>query len=327
MPTSLRHAASRPRLGRAGRGPVGARRQRLSPGDHRCRARRVRLARLWRGIHARNCASRRRRPIVDRPLLRLQGGIVRSRCPVPLRPRGSTRIILAGGVDQVGHRLAQHFVDHWEHPEQRDPILSLMQVAFTDPTAAALVREFITVRVLVPLMRRINVDRPELRAGLLASQIGGFGIGRYVLAYDGLTKTPIDDVVAAFGWSLQTTCTGPLSPERGARLTRSPSLRSRRDSLRDQFSLRTPSFSKVNRTKFRTNGHGGCAKTASRRAHRRFARLGLRPHGRTARVSAPETREGVRDQVNGPRSRTPSPVSKQTGTHQRRPTSAALLRR
>ncbi len=130
----------------------------------------------------------------------------------PYDPGEALESILAGGVDQVGQRLAQHFVDHWEHPEQRDPILSLMQVAFTDPTAAALVREFITVRVLVPLMRQINVDRPELRAGLLASQIGGFGIGRYVLAYDGLTKTPIDDVVAAFGWSLQMTCTGPLSP-------------------------------------------------------------------------------------------------------------------
>jgi AcrR family transcriptional regulator len=130
----------------------------------------------------------------------------------PYDPGEALESILAGGADQVGQRLAQHFVDHWEHPEQRDPILSLMQVAFTDPTAAALVREFITVRVLVPLMRQISVDRPELRAGLLASQIGGFGIGRYVLAYDGLTKTPIDDVVAAFGWSLQMTCTGPLSP-------------------------------------------------------------------------------------------------------------------
>jgi AcrR family transcriptional regulator len=130
----------------------------------------------------------------------------------PYDPGEALEVILAGGVGEVGHRLAQHFVDHWEDPEQRDPILSLVQVAFTDPTAAALVREFITVRVLVPLMQRIDADRPELRAGLLASQIGGFGIGRYVLGYDGLTKTPIDELVSAFGWTLQATCTGPLSP-------------------------------------------------------------------------------------------------------------------
>jgi AcrR family transcriptional regulator len=130
----------------------------------------------------------------------------------PYDPGEALDTILAGGVDEVGHRLAQHFVDHWEDPEQRDPILSLVQVAFTDPTAAALVREFITVRVLVPLMEHIDADRPELRAGLLASQIGGFGIGRYVLSYDGLTKTPIEEVVSAFGWTLQMTCTGPLGP-------------------------------------------------------------------------------------------------------------------
>ncbi len=130
----------------------------------------------------------------------------------PYDPGEALDTILAGGIDEVGHRLAEHFVDHWEDPEQRDPILSLMQVAFTDPTAAALVREFITVRVLVPLMEHIDADRPELRAGLLASQIGGFGIGRYVLSYGGLTKTPIEEVVSAFGWTLQMTCTGPLPP-------------------------------------------------------------------------------------------------------------------
>jgi len=133
----------------------------------------------------------------------------------PYDPGEALETILAGGVEQVGHRLAQHFIDHWENPEQRDPILSLMQVAFTDLTAAALVREFVTVRVLVPLMEQIDADRRELRAGLLASQIGGFGIGRYVLAFDGLTTDPIEEVVSAFGWTLQTTCTGPL-PRQGA---------------------------------------------------------------------------------------------------------------
>jgi AcrR family transcriptional regulator len=132
----------------------------------------------------------------------------------PYDPGEALEGILAGGIDHVGHRLAQHFLDSWEDAEHRDPVLSLMQVAFADPTAAALVREFITVRVLVPLMEHINADRAELRAGLLASQICGFGIGRYVLAYDGLTKTPIDEVVSAFGWTLQMTCTGPLSPDR-----------------------------------------------------------------------------------------------------------------
>jgi AcrR family transcriptional regulator len=135
----------------------------------------------------------------------------------PYDPGEALEAILAGGIDQIGDRLARHFVDHWEDPEQRDPILALMQVAFTDPIAAALVREFITLRVLVPLMEHIDADHPELRAGLLGSQIGGFGIGRYVLAYDGLTKTPIEEVVSAFGWSLQMTCTGPLTPN-GARI-------------------------------------------------------------------------------------------------------------
>ena len=83
----------------------------------------------------------------------------------PYDPGEALDTILAGGIDEVGHRLAEHFVDHWEDPEQRDPILSLMQVAFTDPTAAALVREFITVRVSAPLMEHIDADRPSFAPG------------------------------------------------------------------------------------------------------------------------------------------------------------------
>jgi AcrR family transcriptional regulator len=213
MPTSRRPSANLP--------PPRSRRPRTGrrPGDSGSRRAIIDAARDAFVTHGYAGASMRgiaRDAGVDPSLIvhffGCKAGLFGAVVQFPYDPGEALEAILAGGIDQVGVRLAQHFVDHWEHPERRDPILSLMQVAFTDPTAAALVREFITVRVLVPLMEHIGADRPELRAGLLASQIGGFGIGRYVLGYDGLTKTPIDEVVSAFGWTLQMTCSGPLSP-------------------------------------------------------------------------------------------------------------------
>ncbi len=118
--------------------------------------------------------------------------------------------VLAGGVDHVGERIARNFIGHWDRTEERSPIIALIEAAIADPTAAALLREFITVNFTLPLMEQIGADRPQLRAGLLASQVTGFGLGRYVLAFDGLADAPADELTAALGQILQHTCTGPL---------------------------------------------------------------------------------------------------------------------
>ncbi len=117
-------------------------------------------------------------------------------------------------AEQVGEHTASVFISHWDRDEHRNPIISLIHAALADPAAATLLREFITVNLTLPVVERVGADRPEFRAALLASQLIGFGLARYALAFDALTSAPSEDLVAALGVTLQHTCTSPLTAAR-----------------------------------------------------------------------------------------------------------------
>jgi AcrR family transcriptional regulator len=111
---------------------------------------------------------------------------------------------------QVGEYAARLFMNHWDRDEHRNPIVSLIHAALSDSAAAAMLREFITANLTLPLVERAGADRPQLRAALLASQLLGFGVSRYVLAFEALTLASSEELIAALGATLQYTCTGPL---------------------------------------------------------------------------------------------------------------------
>jgi hypothetical protein len=111
---------------------------------------------------------------------------------------------------ETGLYMARTFLQHWDRDEERNPIVSLLHAALADPAVAATLREFITVNFALPVVKRGGGDRPALRAALLSSQLIGFGLGRYVLAFDALAVTSTEELIALLGASLQHTCTGPL---------------------------------------------------------------------------------------------------------------------
>jgi AcrR family transcriptional regulator len=113
-------------------------------------------------------------------------------------------------VEEVGRFTARMFVSHWDRDEHRNPIISLIHAGLADPAAAAMLREFVTVSFTLPMVKRVGADRPDFRAALLASQLLGFGMCRYALAFEALASAEHEDLVAALGATLQHTCTAPL---------------------------------------------------------------------------------------------------------------------
>jgi AcrR family transcriptional regulator len=116
---------------------------------------------------------------------------------------------------RVGRYMARRFLEHWDRDEDRNPIISSLYAALAEPTVAAIFREWLTANLALPVVRRAGGDRPELRAALLASQLIGFGLGRYVLAFDALASTSSDELVSVLGATLQHTCTGELGAVAG----------------------------------------------------------------------------------------------------------------
>jgi AcrR family transcriptional regulator len=126
----------------------------------------------------------------------------------PFDPEVELARVQAAGPAHAGEALARLFVSTWDELGERNPIITLLRSAATEPEAAALTHEFINHRLLRPLLAHLGSDEPELRANLVASQLIGLGMARYILRFEPLASAPADAVVAIVAPTLQRYLTG-----------------------------------------------------------------------------------------------------------------------
>jgi AcrR family transcriptional regulator len=128
---------------------------------------------------------------------------------IPVDPREVLRPAIAGGVDGAGERMLRVFLSVWDDPELRLPLLGLVR-GVVDADGQRLMREGFLPVVLQPIGVALGIDRPELRMPLLASQVFGLIVVRYVLAVEPVASMPADDVVAIYAPTLQRYLSDPL---------------------------------------------------------------------------------------------------------------------
>ncbi len=76
--------------------------------------------------------------------------------------------------------------------------------------SARLVRDGFIPVVVGPVLASLVRDRPEVRVPLVASQMIGLIVARYVIAIPPLAQMPAEDLVARVGPVLQHYLTGDL---------------------------------------------------------------------------------------------------------------------
>src|SRR5260370_10150187 len=123
--------------------------------------------------------------------------------PAEFMPR-----LLAPGVDGLGERLVRAFVGTWNAPAG-SPLLGLIRSVVGNEDAAALLREFVTREVLGRIARALELDQPQLRAALVASQLVGLAMIRYVVKVEPLAWASADELVTWLGPTLQRYLTDP----------------------------------------------------------------------------------------------------------------------
>ena len=128
----------------------------------------------------------------------------------PFDPDEEMRRVTAGGPASIGVNLAELFVGHWEVQRDRSPIVAMLHVATGEPAGARVMREYLAEHMLPPLIAAIGGDQAELRAGLIAAQLLGMGITRYVLGYEPLASAPVETIIATLAETIQRTVDQPL---------------------------------------------------------------------------------------------------------------------
>jgi len=119
--------------------------------------------------------------------------------------------VAAGGLDDAAERILRAFLSVWDDPDiQVRLVAAFRSVLDADADGERLLREGFLPVVLGPVGEALGIDRPELRMPLVASQVLGLIMLRYVIAVEPLASLPGDDVVTIYAPTLQRYLTGEL---------------------------------------------------------------------------------------------------------------------
>lgn len=116
--------------------------------------------------------------------------------------------------ESPGERLVRAMLGAWDVHEIRDTFLGLLRSAATSEQAMTMLRQFVTEAILARLSVAAQAADPaqaRLRAALVASQVVGLGLARYLVGLSPLTEASTDELVAAVGPALDRYLTGDLS--------------------------------------------------------------------------------------------------------------------
>jgi AcrR family transcriptional regulator len=139
---------------------------------------------------------------------------------LPVVPGELLAAALAAGpadpAESLGEHLVRTVLRAWDSHEIRDIFLGLIRSASTSAQATTMLREFVTEAIVGRLATVAQPGGPvdpagaQYRASLVASQVVGLGLTRYVLGLEPLATADVDTLVAAIGPTVDRYLTGDL---------------------------------------------------------------------------------------------------------------------
>jgi AcrR family transcriptional regulator len=115
----------------------------------------------------------------------------------------------AGPREEVGERIVRMFLRVWGDPELGPQFVGVMRSAATTEQGAALLREFVSARLLGRVSATAGVSK--LNLNLAASQMVGVAMLRYVLKVEPIASAAEDDLVTLLAPMIQRYLTPDVS--------------------------------------------------------------------------------------------------------------------
>lgn len=125
---------------------------------------------------------------------------------------------LAGHQDQgdTGARMVKAALTLWESDDVKDTFLGLLRSAVTSEGAAAMLRDFVADSVLGTMVRvtglaeRASPAEAGYRAAMVATQMLGLAMTRFVLRLPAVTAASVDELAATIGPSVERYLSGDI---------------------------------------------------------------------------------------------------------------------
>jgi AcrR family transcriptional regulator len=111
---------------------------------------------------------------------------------------------------RIGATLVAHFLDVWEGSRSNGSLISLLRAASSSDDAAAAIRTIFGGQVVPMLARVVPPAELLVRAALVATQIMGLGVTRYILKVPPVLAMDRAQVVKLLGPTMQRYVVGKL---------------------------------------------------------------------------------------------------------------------
>lgn len=138
-----------------------------------------------------------------------KGGLFETVTALQVDPAAVIAPVLQAEASEAARELLTVLVRTWD--AHASVLSAVVRSATRNKTLAAQVRTFVLERAVRPVVTRFSPDDEiETRAALLASQITGLMLTRYILRWEPVASADADWVVAHIAPTVQGYLTGPL---------------------------------------------------------------------------------------------------------------------
>jgi AcrR family transcriptional regulator len=129
---------------------------------------------------------------------------------VGIDPGAAVGQVVTGPVETLGERLIEALLGLWDE-YGGDTVRVVVPAVMSDATLRGLLSQFIGAAVLGPVVRALDVPDAQLRTALVASQMAGLMMTRFLVPVEPLASMRPSEVAALVGPNLQRYLTGDLA--------------------------------------------------------------------------------------------------------------------
>ncbi|CAM3505194.1 TetR family transcriptional regulator [Kibdelosporangium persicum] len=139
-----------------------------------------------------------------------EGLFAKSVLQLPIDPSTIVSQLLEGDLDTIGERVVRTFLTVWDSTGGGH-FAALVRSVASHQLAVEGLRDLFLKQIFGRIVAKVGVDNGLFRANLVASQLIGMGMVRYVTQFEPLKNTDIETVVAAVGPTIQRYFTGEIT--------------------------------------------------------------------------------------------------------------------
>jgi AcrR family transcriptional regulator len=129
---------------------------------------------------------------------------------VEIEPDKIVQQVASGPLDSLGERLVEAVLSVWDH-DRGETVRMVVPAVMADAELRRLLPQFIGAAILGPLVRALDVSDAPLRTALVASQMAGLMMTRFLVPVEPLASLPPAEVAALAGPAVQRYLTGDLA--------------------------------------------------------------------------------------------------------------------